>query len=152
MSKSEFCFSPLVAGLGAAIFLFATVLVTTDPAAASPRPEGAITCACAAAPARAEQDQPSPAATNPRFSLDSTDEIAALEAVHVALTEASDGATYVWHRSHGRLSGAVHVTSSFRDVDGKVCRHLVIMLSSGGYSRKIEGIACRTHGIWSLEG
>ena len=39
--------------------------------------------------------------------LDEDDEIAALEAIRVALTEVSDGASYVWHRRHGRLGGTI---------------------------------------------
>ena len=46
--------------------------------------------------------------------LDEYDEIAALEAIRVALTEVGDGTTYVWHRQHGRLSGIVQPTSPSR--------------------------------------
>lgn len=96
---------------------------------------------------------PKPALADLKATLDDSDAIAALEAVQVALTEVGDGATYVWHRQHGRLSGAIQATSSFKDPAGHVCRHIVVALTSGSYSRKAEGIACRQHnGVWMLEG
>lgn len=96
---------------------------------------------------------PKPSLADLKATLDDNDAIATLEAVQVALTEVGDGATYVWHRRHGRLSGAIQPTSSFKDGSGLVCRHLVMALSSGSYSRKAEGIACRQRsGVWLLEG
>ena len=71
----------------------------------------------------------------------------------MALTEVGDGATYVWHRRHGRLSGIVQPTASFKDPAGRVCRHIVLVLSSLDHSGKVEGIACRApDGRWQLEG
>ena len=61
--------------------------------------------------------------------LDENDEIAALEAIRVALTEVGDGGTYVWHREHGRLSGIVQPTASFKDPAGRVCRHIVLIMT-----------------------
>lgn len=85
--------------------------------------------------------------------FDITDEIATLEAVHFALSQIGDGSSYVWHRRNGRLSGIVHLTVSFKDTTGKVCRHIVLELSSGDFARRAEGIACRLHtGVWQLEG
>ena len=85
--------------------------------------------------------------------LDDRDEIAALEAVHLALTEVGDGSTYVWHGRSGRLSGVVTPTASFKDASGKVCRHIVVALSADSYSRSTEGVACRLgNGGWQLEG
>jgi hypothetical protein len=85
--------------------------------------------------------------------LDENDEIAALEAIRVALSEVGDGATYVWHRQHGRLSGLVQPTASFKDPAGRVCRHIILVMSSGIHSGKIEGVACRLgDGRWQLEG
>ena len=74
---------------------------------------------------------PSPAATpptEPPHQLDTSDEIAALERIQYALSEVSDGSTYVWRRWHGRLSGIVQPTSSFKDPEGKVCRHMVVKI------------------------
>jgi hypothetical protein len=88
-----------------------------------------------------------------KASLDASDAEAALKAIHLGLTEVGDGSTFVWHRAHGRLRGTVRPTSSFRDVDGRVCRHLVVTLAAGRYARTSEGIACRLEdGSWALEG
>jgi surface antigen len=85
--------------------------------------------------------------------LDSGDEVAALSSVQHALSATADGATYIWHRNNGRISGLVKPTSSFKNVEGTVCRHVVVMLTTGSKTRKAEGVACRgTGGVWSLEG
>ena len=68
--------------------------------------------------------------------LDENDEIAALEAIRVALTEVGDGGTYVWHRQHGRLSGIVQPTTSFKDPGGRVCRHIVLIMTVGAATGK----------------
>jgi hypothetical protein len=86
-------------------------------------------------------------------NLDETDEIAALEAVRIALSEVGDGSTFVWKRENGRLSGVIKPTSSFKNVDGKICRHLIIVLAAGARTSKIEGVACRLdNGRWELDG
>jgi hypothetical protein len=99
---------------------------------------------------------PSPVAIppiEPPHQLDANDEIAALERIQYALSEVGDGATYVWRRWHGQLSGIVQPTSSFKDTDGNVCRHIVVMLTTGTRSKKQEGIACRLpSGRWQLDG
>jgi hypothetical protein len=85
--------------------------------------------------------------------LDENDEIAALEAIRVALTEVGDGATYVWHRQHGRLSGIVQPTVSFKDGAGRVCRHILLIMTVGTATGRAEGIACRlADGRWQLDG
>jgi surface antigen len=85
--------------------------------------------------------------------LDETDEIAALESVQFALSEVGDGASYIWHRNNGRLSGMVQPVTSFKDGQGQICRHVVVILTSGSNSKKTEGVACRlTTGQWKLEG
>lgn len=96
---------------------------------------------------------PQPKVVELKPRLDSTDEVAALEAIQIALSEVGDGSTYVWHRTGGRLSGIVRPTTSFRAGTDRVCRHMEFMLTAGTYSKKSEGIACRgADGIWSLEG
>lgn len=88
-----------------------------------------------------------------RATLDDNDEIATLDAIHTALSQVGDGGTYVWHRQHGRLSGLMQPTQSFKDNAGNVCRHLVIMLISGRHTQRTEGIACRlVTGRWQLDG
>lgn len=85
--------------------------------------------------------------------LDAKDEAAALEAVTVALTEVGDGSTYVWYRHGGRLSGLVQPTQTFRDLLGRVCRHIVVTLNDASRSKRTEGIACRlSDGGWELDG
>lgn len=94
-----------------------------------------------------------PAFVEPRDTLNEHDELATLAAIQYALSEVGDGQTYVWHHKHGALSAIVKPTSSFRSANGQICRHIHLLLNSGQYSKKSEGIACRTaKGIWSLEG
>lgn len=101
---------------------------------------------------RGWQTQVYPAASVP-FALDEKDEIAALERIQYALSEVGDGTTYVWRRWHGRLSGVIRPKSSFKDPSGKVCRNLLMLLTTGKRTRKIEGTACRlSSGRWQLEG
>lgn len=89
----------------------------------------------------------------PAMRLEEADEIATLEAIRVALTEVSDGGAYAWYREHGHLNGVVNPTSSFKDRNGRICRHIVLILSAGVQTGKVEGIACRgADGRWSLEG
>jgi hypothetical protein len=88
-----------------------------------------------------------------RATLDDTDEVATLDAISVALSQVGDGGTYVWQRLHGRLSGVFQPTQSFKDPGGTVCRHLIIMLTSGRHTQRTEGIACRlANGRWQLDG
>jgi len=85
-------------------------------------------------------------------ALNEIDEIAALEKVQLALTEVADGSSYIWHRSHGRLSGLVRPVSSFKDTKGAVCRHAVVVLSDVKVTKRTEIVACRLPtGIWQLE-
>ena len=94
---------------------------------------------------------PTYAPLRPSPALNRADELATLNAVQIALTEVADGATYVWHRRHGRLNGIVRPTSSFKEDDGTICRHIVLFLNSGRYSRRAEGIACQNKkGVWTL--
>lgn len=141
--------STLAAACGAAVFLFLATLIAGGNVHAEGRMlEARPGAGEVSAPQSHESDFP---LVRPR--LDRTDEVAALEAVEIALTQAGDGATYVWQRSHGRIGGAIRMTSTFRDVDGRICRHLVMQMRQGTYSRRTEGIACRdADGVWVLEG
>ncbi len=81
------------------------------------------------------------------------DRLSTLENVQFALSTLGDGASYVWHRHHGRLSGVVQPTRSFVDGNGKVCRHLVLILSAGAKSGRTEAVACRLDsGLWRIDG
>ncbi len=175
--RSNVSLFPLAAGVAlafasvAAVFIAPDLARAADPAAQSQPPSAATPPSATPAPADEEQssctcpaDRLTPEAKEkiwprPKFAgltptaLDQNDEIAALESVQLALSEVGDGSTYVWHRYHGRLSGVVQPTTSFRDASGNVCRHLVVILSSGTRSRRSEGIACRLgSGQWQLQG
>jgi len=90
--------------------------------------------------------------SSPKSELNQDDEDAALESVQFALSEVADGSSYVWHRSHGRLSGIVKPLSSFKDTRGAVCRHAVVVLSGPETTKRTEIVACRLPtGIWQLE-
>jgi hypothetical protein len=103
--------------------------------------------------------QLTPRAPRPRFAdhsrqpLDIYDEVAALDAIRIALTQVGDGNSFVWYRNNGRLSGVVQPTRSFKDVSGRVCRHIVVILTTGPRTGRIEGMACRlSDGGWQLDG
>ncbi len=89
----------------------------------------------------------------PLRPLDEKDEIAALERIQYALSEVGDGSTYVWRRWHGLLSGVIYPKSSFRDASGRVCRNLLVLMTSPERTSTMEGTACRLKtGRWQLEG
>ncbi len=88
-----------------------------------------------------------------RRALDDTDEIAALESIQVGLSRMDDGRPFVWRRANGRLSGIVRPTSSFRNAKGSLCRHVVVLLTTGRKTSTTEGVACRSADRrWVLEG
>ena len=108
-----------------------------------------------AAPGQPIQAQPMPPGSLAQLKseLDQIDRLAVLEAIHVGLTDAPDGSSYMWRRHNGKIAGSVRPTSSFRDTYGKVCRFLVFQLLLGEHLRQIEGIACRQDDrSWLLEG
>jgi surface antigen len=138
----------LAVAVATASIAAALTLAQLRSAAANPAP-------CAACPALDEAPGLSPRsrAAGHGPELDDTDEIAALDAIRVALSEVGDGVSYVWHRNNGRLSGVIHPTTSFKDAAGRVCRHIVLVLTTGLRSGRIEGVACRLgDGRWQLEG
>jgi hypothetical protein len=143
--------SRLAAGAVAAFVVLAPLASAQD---LKPN-ERSAPCQC-----QAPCPSPSPGSPRPKFAdhspaaqLDEGDEIAALEAIRVALSEVGDGATYLWYRQNGRLNGMVQPTASFKDRNGRVCRHLILALSAGALTGRVEGIACRAaDGRWALEG
>jgi surface antigen len=152
MRENDASLAPLVLAAVAAFFFFALALTGPLDAAAGPASEPCTPPRAAERPSLLSEVLPQSLPAKP--CLDSSDEIAALEAVHIALTQLSDGATYIWHRRGGHLSGIIRATSSFREPrTGRICRHLVMALTAGPLSRTIEGIACRdADGVWSLGG
>jgi hypothetical protein len=137
------------------VFIAPDFALAGEPKSNKAPQTGDSTCGCAgpkeklwARPKFAEM----PAISQP-VALDESDEIAALESVQFALSEVGDGASYIWHRNNGRLSGLVQPMTSFKDGQGQICRHVVVILTSGSNSKKAEGVACRApSGQWKLEG
>lgn len=148
MRASTFSFAFFASGLTAAV-LAISIFLFPDFARAGEEAASPKGCSC---------PQTGSARTKPKLAglpppLDASDEIAVLESVQLALSQVADGSSYVWHRSHGRLSGIVRPTSSFKDAQGQVCRHLVVVLNSLETTRKTEAIACRLgNGQWQLDG
>lgn len=144
------CVALFVKAVAACALLLVMVPPMGAPAAET-MPAEKPSCTCP------RQDTPKREA-RPKFAdlqanLDEGDEIAALEAIRIALTEIGDGSTFVWRRANGRISGVVKPTSSFKNVEGKICRHILIVLAAGRRTGQIEGVACRLdNGRWQLDG
>jgi surface antigen len=153
MSSKAFFF-PLAATGVAAFALVAAIFLSAGFARAGDRDAGAHSL-CPSSDGNATRLKTAGEATfsDDKSALDEIDEFAALESVQLALTEVADGSTYVWHRSHGQLSGLVKPTSSFKDARGSVCRHAVVALSVTDETKSTEIVACRLPtGIWELQG
>jgi hypothetical protein len=116
-------------------------------AIAAPKPPG-----CYAPAEHRAEAWSQPTAPDQLASPDEADEIAALEAIRIALTEVGDGNAYVWHQRNGHLSGLVQPTTSFKDPTGRVCRHILLLIVRGDRMGRVEGTACRLGGgRWNLE-
>ncbi len=152
MSDNVSFFSAVAAGC-TAFALVAAVFVTPNFAEAA---ETATTPSCSFldAPTRSVSPAKLPAklaALAP--PLDERDQIAALESVQFALSEVADGSSYVWHRSHGRLSGVIKPIRSHKTIAGSVCRTILVVLNTTDLTKKTEAIACRmSNGVWQIEG
>jgi hypothetical protein len=130
--------------------LIALVFLSSDASAAGEQQPGEARCAC---PETSGRSVPPRFAELRAYALDETDEIAALESIQVGLSRMDDGTPFVWKRANGRLSGIVRPTASFRNVKGNLCRHVVVLLTTGFRTRTLEGVACRTTDRrWVLEG
>jgi len=87
-----------------------------------------------------------------RAQLDYKDQLIAMRALHLALTQVPDGGSFVWRKNSRSLKGLIKPTKAFRNSDGQVCRHLIYAMSLGRYQKRIEGVACRTgDGTWQLK-
>ena len=106
-------------------------------------------CACPDTPKNARSNF----AGLPGPALTESDEIAALESVQMGLTRMHDGEPFVWRHANGKLSGIVRPTASFRNAEGRLCRHVIVLLTTGYKTSTTEGIACRLPDRrWALEG
>jgi surface antigen len=161
----SFCMSRLLAPLAAVYVAFGLVFgIFARPALADAplSPPLPLSPMSAAPSAAAQGDGPQlgfQAGITPntfadlKSDLDQTDRLAVLEAIHVGLSDAPDGATYMWRRHNGKIMGSVKPTMSFRDIEGKICRYIVFQLLLGEHLRQVEGIACRQDDkSWLLEG
>jgi hypothetical protein len=141
----ETCILAAVTGM----FLAALVFLSPDPAWSGETGSGGAACTCPDADRRA---------VKPKFAdfglgLDESDEIAALESIDLGLSQMDDGNPFVWRRPNGRLSGIVRPTVSFRNAGGAVCRHVIVLLTTGYRTATAEGVACRLpNRRWVLEG
>lgn len=132
------------------VLLAALVLITADPAFPGERPSGEARCSCPDAERKSNRPK---FADMSRRRLDERDEIAALESIQMGLSRMDDGTPFVWRHANGHLSGIVRPTVSFRNAAGHLCRHVVVLLTTGYKTRTAEGIACRMpNRRWVLEG
>lgn len=149
---------PLAATAVIALFFVVSILIVPDFARAddAAKSDGQAQCTCPDSGSGTGKMWSRPKFAElktPPARLDLNDEIATLETLQLALSEVGDGSTYVWHRHHGRLSGVIQPTTSFKDTNGHICRHVVVVLTSGSRSERSEGIACRLPtGQWQLQG
>ena len=155
MSSNQSLFPWTAAGLAAATLL-TTLWFFPDLAAAAGGPTPAETPSCICPEKSQAATEPVPE-NGQRLvipgRLDTSDEIAALTNLQFALTEIADGASFVWRRRNGRLSGLVKPLASFKDAKGTVCRHILIVLNTATDTGKIETVACRLPGGgWQLDG
>jgi len=133
-----------------AVMLVALVFLSGTIASAGEQPGDSATCTCPDASRKSAR--PKFADLTPH-TLSEQDEIAALESIQVGLSRMDDGNPFVWKRANGRLSGIVRPTSSFRNAKGNLCRHVVVLLTTGYKTSTAEGIACRSaNRRWVLEG
>ena len=139
----------LVLATATAVLLIAFVFISGNSASAE-EPRQDSHCACPEAGTKPSRPK---FADFRNLTLDASDEMAALESVQVGLSRMDDGNPFVWKRSNGRLSGIVRPTRSFRNAQGSLCRHVVILLTTGYRTRTTEGVACRAPDRrWVLEG
>jgi len=152
--RESLSYVSLTAGGLTAFALVVAIFLSTGDVLANSGASGS-SCSCPESSSRQQKPKFADSRSHPDDGspLDAGDEVAALSSVQHGLSATADGSTYIWHRNNGRLSGLVQPTSSFKNVDGAICRHVVVMMTTGVKNRKTEGIACRqANGVWSLEG
>ncbi len=149
---------PRISATVASLSFLGLLAFNSHPASADDtKPEGAFPpsatdCHCPEASGKSQKPKFAglPGARQP---LDESDEIATLIGIQRALGTAADGATYIWHRHNGRVSSVIQPTSTFRNGSGTLCRHIVLMLTAGHKTRKMEGTVCRQKdGRWQFDG
>jgi surface antigen len=143
------CFFLLAAAGATAFALVAAIFVPSEYSFAADKAADATACP---KPSALDIKPKLPDVKDASVVLDQDDEYAALESVQFGLTEVADGASYIWHRAHGKLSGIVKPVSSFKDTHGSVCRHAIVVLSGAQSTKRTEIVACRLPtGVWELQ-
>ena len=149
-ARSDALIAPFLGFIAAAVFLVGMVMLTPmpafagePPAQANGQPQASPPCSCGDQAGQTARVTPIDPKADPRGLLDQHDQMAVFQAMHLALTEVADGSSYVWHRSHGRLSGVVQLNGTTRNGATSICRRMTIMLTSGPETRKITTSACR---------
>jgi hypothetical protein len=139
---------------GPAALLAVTSVLLALPLAPELAPQAIaapLTPSCPSADRHRKDVWSQPPAPDPFVGADEADEIATLEAIHIALSEVGDGSAYLWYRRQGGLSGLVQPIVSFKDPVGRVCRHILLLVVRGDRSGRAEGTACRlSDGRWDL--
>jgi hypothetical protein len=149
----SYWFPTFAAVLSSAFVLSAAVFLSADPVHAAEKAGMDLQLAPTEPSHRRSSAEPPADPGALRHRLDAGDEMAALEALQVTLSEVEDGSTFVWHRRNGRVSGMFQPMRSFKGETGQVCRHFRMMLTSGRVSRRTEATACRDGmGVWTIEG
>lgn len=132
---------------------FGDLMASSAPLAGGDPQSAAPSCSCPETREKLGRPKFAGLIAGPTSALDDNDELAALASVHLALNGVGDGQAYVWARTNGRLSGLVRPISSFRNDEGQICRHVVVMLTTGRTTKKTESTACRlAGGRWQLGG
>ncbi len=137
----------------ATVLLAATALGPLSPSALATPSSGTPSHTGLTAPATppVPEQNPSRRLAELRSKLDSKDQMVALRALHLALSQVPDGGTFVWRKKNRSLKGMIKPSKAFRNASGQICRHVIYALVLGRYTRQIEGIACRQDdGRWQL--
>lgn len=137
----------------AAALPLAILLLTTFPTLAAPAGEPAAQSGAATPSSTPPLPSQNPARrlAELRSRLGEMDQIVAMRALHMALTQVPDGGTFIWRKRSLSLKGMIRPSKAFRNADGQICRHVIYALALGRYSKQIEGIACRRDdGRWQL--
>ncbi len=87
-----------------------------------------------------------------RSKLRPADEYATLYAMQIALSRVGDGQTFVWSRPKRQLRALITPLSSWRHVNGSICRKISVSLSLGSTLKRMKTIACRDKKrVWQMQ-
>ncbi|MCF6199491.1 MAG: hypothetical protein L3J67_08855 [Hyphomicrobiaceae bacterium] len=87
-----------------------------------------------------------------RSKLRPADEYATLYAMQIALSRVGDGQTFIWSRPKRQLRALITPLSSWRHVNGSICRKISVSLVLGTTLKHMETIACRNKKrVWQMQ-